>query len=116
MTYHHSSVLQAFLSALETILSSYSVSESLQHHMNFVRPGTKIKKSMKKPHTALLHLAPEWRVMSDFNTKLVISILDSNLPTKIRYIYFFKGAKDLHNYRTDMSLQGKHGGLAPEKI
>ena len=42
-TYHHDSVLQAFLTALETFLSSYSVSESLQQHINFVRPRTKIK-------------------------------------------------------------------------
>ena len=69
-TYRHDSVLQAFLTALQTFLSS--VSESLQHQINLVRPGTKIKKSMKKPHTGLLHLAPDWRVMSDFNKKLVI--------------------------------------------
>ena len=42
-TYHHDSVLQTFLTALQTFLSSYSVSKSLQHHMNFVRPGTKNK-------------------------------------------------------------------------
>ena len=71
-TYHHDSVLQAFLSALETSLSSYSVSESLQHHRNFVIPGPKIIKSMKKPHTGLLYLAPDWRVMSDSNNKLDI--------------------------------------------
>ena len=71
-TYHHDSVLQAFLSALETSLSSYSVSESLQHHRNFVIPGTKITKSMKKLHTGLLYLAPDWRVMSDSNNKLDI--------------------------------------------
>ena len=41
------SVLQAFLTTLQTFLFSYSVSESLQHHRNFVRPGTKIKKSTK---------------------------------------------------------------------
>ena len=74
-TYHHDSVLQAFLSALETSLSSYSVSESLQHHRNFVIPGTKIIKSMKKPHTGLLYLAPDWRVMSDSNNKLDIQSL-----------------------------------------
>ena len=27
---------------------------------------------MKKPHTGLLHLAPDWRVTSDFKDKLVI--------------------------------------------
>ena len=70
LTYSHDSVLQAFLTALETFLSCYSVSESLQHHINFVRPETKIKKSMKTPHTGLLHLASDWRVMSDFNDKL----------------------------------------------
>ena len=71
-TYSHDSVLQAFLTALETFLSCYSVSESQQHHINFVRPETKIKKSMKPPHTGLLHLTSDWRVMSDFNDKLAI--------------------------------------------
>ena len=68
-TYCHDSVLQAFLSGLQTFLSSYSVSESLKYHINFVRPAKKIKKSMKKPHVGLLHLVPDWRVMSDFNNK-----------------------------------------------
>ena len=68
----HDSVLQAFLTALETFLSSYSICESIQHHVNFVRPETKIKKPMKKSHTGLLHLAPDWRVMSDLSDQLVI--------------------------------------------
>ena len=42
------------------------------------------------------------------------SVLDSNVPAKTRYIYFFKDAKDLHDCRTHMPLQGKHGGLVPE--
>ena len=46
--YCHDSVLQAFLTALETFLSSYLVRESLQQRINFVRLGKKIKKSMKK--------------------------------------------------------------------
>ena len=71
-TYCHDSILQAFLTALQTFLFSSSVSETLQHHINFLRPGTKIQKSMKKPHSGLLHLAPDSTVMSDFNNKLVI--------------------------------------------
>ena len=46
--------------------------ESLQQHINFVRPGTKTKKSMKKPNTGLLHVSPDWRFMSDFTGKLLI--------------------------------------------
>ena len=49
-TYHHDSVLQAFLTALETFISSYSVSETLQYHVNFVRPGTKSKVHKKTSH------------------------------------------------------------------
>ena len=41
-TYCHDSALQAFLTALQTSLSSYSLSESLQYHINFLRPGTRI--------------------------------------------------------------------------
>ena len=65
-TYCHDSVLQTFL-ALET------VSENLPNHINFVRFRTKIKNSMKKPYTGLLHFARDWRVMPDFIDKLVIS-------------------------------------------
>ena len=31
--------------------------------------------------------------------------MDSNIPAKTRYSYFLKGRKDLHNYRTHMTLQ-----------
>ena len=47
--------------------------KQLQNHINFVRFRTKIKNSMKKPHTGLLHFACDWIVMPDFIDKLVIS-------------------------------------------
>ena len=80
------------------------LTKGLQHHINFVRTGTKIKKSMEKTHTGLLHLAPDWRVMSNFNNKLVLPswIVISQLRSDI---FFFKDAKDLLNYKTHMSLE-----------
>ena len=42
-------------------------------------------------------------------------MFDSKVPAKTRYIYFLTDAKDLHDYGTRMPLQGKYGGLAPEK-
>ena len=72
LTFMIHSALQVFLTALESFLSSYKASESIQCHTNFASAGTKIKKSMKKHHTGLLHIAPDWRVMSDLIDKLVI--------------------------------------------
>ena len=88
--YCHYSVLQAFLTALETFLSSYLVGESLQQYINFVRLGKKIKKSMKKTSHWPSALSSWLESYIWFQWKVSYSIWDSNIPTKTRHIYFFK--------------------------
>ena len=71
-TFRHDSVLTVILSFLKEFLSSYTVSSNKNRKIKFVKAGTAITKSMKSSFSGLLNAAPDWTVLCDLNTKLVI--------------------------------------------
>ena len=71
-TYRHDSVLSEIVSAIKSFLSSYAVSSNKKRKIHFVKAGTRITKSMKSPVSGLLNLAPDWTILSDLNSNLVV--------------------------------------------
>ena len=71
-TFRHDSVLSVIVSYIDNFLLSYKVSSNVSNKINFVTAGAKITKSMKSTTVGILNLAPEWIVLSDLNTKLVV--------------------------------------------
>ena len=70
---------------------------------------------MKKTQTGLLHLAPDWTVMSDLNNKFVIptwTVISQLRPD----LFVFSITQKTCIKKTHMSLRGKRGSLAPKKI
>ena len=71
-TYRHDSVLSTLYTSLNSFLSNYDTSEGRnEHSIKFVRAGSKVKKQPKKHHTGLLHLADDWKMLVDLDSKLV---------------------------------------------
>ena len=71
-TFRHDSVLSVIVSAIKNFLSTYTVSSNRKEKISFVKAGTRITKSMKSPVSGLLHLAPDWVILSDLNSSLVV--------------------------------------------
>ena len=71
-TFRHDSVLALIVSYLRKFLSTYSLSSEKQNNIHFVKAGTAVTKSMKSPIIGLLNLAPDWTILSDLDSKLVV--------------------------------------------
>ncbi|MEO0910816.1 MAG: hypothetical protein AAFX96_10935, partial [Pseudomonadota bacterium] len=54
-------------------LLSYRVSsKNTKEKINFVKAGARSPKTVKSSTSGLLHLAPDWKVLCDLETKLVV--------------------------------------------
>jgi len=71
-TFRHDLVLQEISNVLKSFLSSYKVSSAPKKAIYFVKEGTTPKKQSKKTNHGLLHLAPDWIMLTDLNEKLII--------------------------------------------
>ena len=71
-TYRHDSVLKVILSFLNEFLSSYKVCPFEKQKIHFVKAGTRVTKSMKSPVAGLLNSAPDWTLLSDLSSKLIV--------------------------------------------
>ena len=65
-------VLSVIVSYIDKFLLSYKVSSNVSNKINFAKAGAKITKSMKSTLLGILNLAPDWIVLSDLKTKLVV--------------------------------------------
>jgi len=96
-TFRHDSVLCEIASALSSFLSSYVVMGKDCKKVSFFKAGTHIKKSMKKPRAGLLNIAADWKVLVDFNDKLVIPV-DIAVSQLRPDIFIFSRTKTLHHH------------------
>ena len=71
-TYRHDSVLTVIISYLREFLTSYRVASKEKEKIQFVKAGTKVTKSMKSSFAGLLNSAPEWTLLSDLDSSLVV--------------------------------------------
>ena len=71
-TFRHDSVLATIIKYLHDFLSSYKVIDNKDQNIRFVKAGTPITKKMKSSFSGLLNLAPDWVVLNDLNSTLVV--------------------------------------------
>ena len=72
-TFRHDSVLFVLLSSIKEFLKSYSVASSnTNKRIEFVKAGTKVPKNKKSSLSGLLQLAPDWTVLCDLQSPLVV--------------------------------------------
>ena len=64
-TYRHDTVLSVSVSTLVKFLSSYVASPNSSSGISFVKEGQK-PKNARKPTVGLLHSAPKWKILYDF--------------------------------------------------
>ena len=64
-TYRHDTVLSVLVSTLVKFLSSYVPSPNSSSGISFVKEGQK-PKNARKPMVGLLHSAPKWKILYDF--------------------------------------------------
>ena len=70
-TFRHDLVLSVLSSSLLSFLEHHHVyKKEVKPYIKFVKADEKIKKR-RTNHTGLLNLAPDWKLLSNLNTKLV---------------------------------------------
>ena len=67
----HDSVLEILYSNIDSFLSNYKVSHNKSQSIKFVKAGEQVKKSNKKCFSGLLHVAPDWKLICNLDSKLV---------------------------------------------
>ena len=63
--------LSVLFSNIESFLSNYKDLNTKHTSIKFVKAGESVKKSAKKMPSGLLHLAPDWKMLCDIDSKLV---------------------------------------------
>ena len=73
-TFHHGhdAVLWVLVSSIKSFLTSHQISKTKFSYIKFVKAGSRLPQTSKKNNCGLLHTAPDWVLLSDLESTLVI--------------------------------------------
>ena len=88
--YRHDAVLRVLAHSVQLALNTTKYVEAKLRGITFVKAGAKITNRQKTVVTGLIHMARDWVLTVDLETKLVFPIVDTELRPDMVIVSYLK--------------------------